>query len=146
MSLPNKRSTCPPAASSASTTDSSYSPPPPMKKSKSGLHTPSDKVPFPMEDEDPTPSAAANLSRKKATLPQPTPTKKLVIKLNKAKPTLPTNFEDTTWDNLQSAIRAIFLKKPFSFDLERLYQKTNSGKTPVSHLTECDRCGRNLYA
>ena len=54
-----------------------------MKKSKNGLHTPSDKVPFPMEDEDPTPSAAANLSRKKATLPQPTPTKKLVIKLNK---------------------------------------------------------------
>ena len=42
-----------------------------------------------------------------------------------AKPTLPTNFEDTTWDNLQSAIRAIFLKKPFSFDLERLYQVPN---------------------
>ncbi|KAG2302196.1 hypothetical protein Bca52824_030847 [Brassica carinata] len=122
MSLPTKRSTCTPAASSssASTTDSSYSSPPPMKKSKNGLHAPpSDKAPFPMEDEDPTPSAA-NLSRKKATLPQPT--KKLVIKLNKAKPTLPTNFEDTTWENLQSAIRAIFLKKPFSFDLERLYQ------------------------
>ena len=39
-----------------------------------------------------------------------------------AKPSLPTNFEDTTWENLQSAIRAIFLKQPFPFDLERLYQ------------------------
>ncbi|KAL0644330.1 hypothetical protein Bca4012_042620 [Brassica carinata] len=38
---------------------------PPMTKSKSGLHTPS----------------AANQSRKKATLPQPS--KKVVIKLNK---------------------------------------------------------------
>lgn len=82
MSLPTKRSTC--SAASAST-DSSYSSPT-MKKAKNGLHTPpsshpnaDDKVGFPME-EDPTP-AAANLSRKKATLPQPT--KKLVIKLNK---------------------------------------------------------------
>ncbi|CAN6847655.1 unnamed protein product [Brassica oleracea] len=113
MSLPTKRSTCPSSSS------------PPMKKAKNGLHTPSaDKVGFPMEEEeDPTPSAA-NLSRKKATLPQPS--KKLVIKLNKAKPSLPTNFEDTTWDNLQSAIRAIFLKHPFPFDLERLYQAVDN--------------------
>ncbi|KAJ4878119.1 Cullin-4 [Raphanus sativus] len=122
MSLPNKRSTTRPSSAAAASTDDSS---PPMKKSKNGLHAPpSDKVPssFPMEEEeDPAPSSAtANLSRKKATLPQPT--KKLVIKLNKAKPTLPTNFEDTTWENLQSAIRAIFLKKPFSFSLERLYQ------------------------
>ncbi|CAN8267329.1 unnamed protein product [Cochlearia groenlandica] len=118
MSLPNKPSTCSAAASSYSS--------PPMKKAKNGLNTPSSKpnaaakAGFPME-EDPTPSAAANLSRKKATLPQPT-TKKLVIKLNKAKPTLPTNFEETTWEKLQSAIRAIFLKKSLSFDLEWLYQ------------------------
>ncbi|XP_013599040.1 PREDICTED: cullin-4 [Brassica oleracea var. oleracea] len=122
MSLPTKRSTC--SAASSASTDSSFSSPP-MKKAKNGLHAPSsqpnasDKAVFSME-EDPAPSAAANLSRKKATLPQPT--KKLVIKLNKAKPSLPTNFEDTTWENLQSAIRAIFLKQPFPFDLERLYQ------------------------
>ncbi|WZZ02211.1 hypothetical protein YC2023_074539 [Brassica napus] len=113
MSLPTKRSTC-----SAASTDSSLSSPP-MKKSKNGLHAPSSQ-PNASMDEDPAPSAAANLSRKKATLPHPT--KKLVIKLNKAKPSLPTNFEDTTWENLQSAIRAIFLKQPFPFDLERLYQ------------------------
>ncbi|XP_022848611.1 cullin-4-like [Olea europaea var. sylvestris] len=65
----------------------------------------------------------ANLSRKKATLPQPA--KRLVIKLNKAKPTLPTNFEENTWAKLKSAIRAIFLKRPDSCDLERLYQAVN---------------------
>jgi cullin-4 len=110
MSLPTKRSTF--SAASASD-DSSYSSPP-MKKAKNDLHhspqhpnTADKVVGFHME-EDPTP-AAANLSRKKATLPQPT--KKFVIKLNKAKPTLPTNFEENTWEKLQSAIRAIFLKK-----------------------------------
>ena len=63
-----------------------------MKKAKNGLHTPSaDKVGFPMEEEeDPTPSAA-NLSRKKATLPQPS--KKLVIKLNKGFPHAISNFD-----------------------------------------------------
>ncbi|KAL0692924.1 hypothetical protein Bca4012_060104 [Brassica carinata] len=140
MSLPTKRSTRPSSAS----TDSSYSSPP-MKKSKNGLHAPpsADKAGFPMEEEeDPTPSAA-NLSRKKATLPQPS--KKLVIKLNKAKPSLPTNFEDNTWDNLQSAIRAIFLKQPFSFDLERLYQAVDDlclhkleGKLYERIQKECD--------
>ncbi|PPR96732.1 hypothetical protein GOBAR_AA23935 [Gossypium barbadense] len=64
--------------------------------------------------------AAANLSRKKATPPQPA--KKLVIKLVKAKPTLPTNFEVETWATLKSAIIAIFLKRPDSCDLEKLYQ------------------------
>ncbi|CAI9783451.1 unnamed protein product [Fraxinus pennsylvanica] len=65
----------------------------------------------------------ANLSRKKATPPQPA--KRLVIKLNKAKPTLPTDFEENTWAKLKSAIRAIFLKQPDSCDLERLYQAVN---------------------
>ncbi|CAI9782156.1 unnamed protein product [Fraxinus pennsylvanica] len=65
----------------------------------------------------------ANLSRKKATPPQPA--KKLVIKLNKAKPTLPTDFEENTWAKLKSAIRAIFLKQPDPCDLERLYQAVN---------------------
>ncbi|ESQ55574.1 hypothetical protein EUTSA_v10024458mg [Eutrema salsugineum] len=122
MSLPTKRSSCFSAASSSSSS-------PPMKKAKNGLHqTPqsqeddNDKEAFSMED-DPTP-AAANLSRKKATLPQPT--KKLVIKLNKAKPTLPTNFEENTWAKLQSAIQAIFLMKPVTFDFEGLYQAVDN--------------------
>ncbi|KAG5515817.1 hypothetical protein RHGRI_036759 [Rhododendron griersonianum] len=62
----------------------------------------------------------SNLSRKKATPPHPA--KKLVIKLLKAKPTLPTNFEDNTWASLKSAISAIFLKQPDPCDLEKLYQ------------------------
>ncbi|GAB4840631.1 hypothetical protein Ancab_021398 [Ancistrocladus abbreviatus] len=66
----------------------------------------------------------ANLSRKKATPPNPT-TKKLVIKLVKAKPSLPTNFEEDTWATLKSAINAIFLKQPDSCDLEKLYQAVN---------------------
>ncbi|KAM0054747.1 putative cullin protein, neddylation [Helianthus debilis subsp. tardiflorus] len=65
----------------------------------------------------------ANLARKKATLPQPA--KKLVIKLVKAKPTLPSNFEETTWAVLKSAISAIFLKQPDPCDLEKLYQAVN---------------------
>ncbi|KAL0352848.1 UNVERIFIED_CONTAM: Cullin-4 [Sesamum angustifolium] len=65
----------------------------------------------------------ANLSRKKATPPQPT--KKLVIKLVKAKPTLPSNFEENTWATLKSAINAIFLKQPDPCDLEKLYQAVN---------------------
>ncbi|KAK4347373.1 hypothetical protein RND71_033712 [Anisodus tanguticus] len=66
----------------------------------------------------------SNLSRKKATLPQP-PKKPLVIKLNKAKPRLPTNFEENTWATLKSAISAIFLKQPDPCDLEKLYQAVN---------------------
>ncbi|KAJ8545312.1 hypothetical protein K7X08_017895 [Anisodus acutangulus] len=66
----------------------------------------------------------SNLSRKKATLPQP-PKKPLIIKLNKAKPTLPTNFEENTWATLKSAISAIFLKQPDPCDLEKLYQAVN---------------------
>ncbi|KAJ9565787.1 hypothetical protein OSB04_001753 [Centaurea solstitialis] len=65
----------------------------------------------------------ANLARKKATPPQPA--KKLVIKLLKAKPTLPTNFEENTWAILKSAISAIFLKQPDPCDLEKLYQAVN---------------------
>ncbi|KAL0321370.1 UNVERIFIED_CONTAM: Cullin-4 [Sesamum radiatum] len=65
----------------------------------------------------------ANLSRKKATPPQPT--KKLVIKLVKAKLTLPNNFEENTWATLKSAISAIFLKQPDPCDLEKLYQAVN---------------------
>ncbi|CAN1302291.1 CUL4 [Linum perenne] len=72
---------------------------------------------------DAAPPAAANLSRKKATLPQPA--KKLVIKLNKAKPTLPSDFEENTWAKLQSAIKAIFLKQRDSCELEKLYQAVN---------------------
>ncbi|KAL6282644.1 hypothetical protein ACE6H2_013573 [Prunus campanulata] len=77
-----------------------------------------------LKSDDPSSRAvAANLSRKKAQPPQPT--KKLVIKLLKAKPTLPTNFEEETWAKLKSAICAIFLKKPDSCDSEKLYQAVN---------------------
>ncbi|KAM7255883.1 hypothetical protein ACFE04_011624 [Oxalis oulophora] len=68
-------------------------------------------------------SVAANLARKKAAAPQPA--KKLVIKLLKGKPTLPTNFEEETWKKLQSAIKSIFLKQRDNCDLEKLYQAVN---------------------
>lgn len=42
--------------------------------------------------------------------------------LSKGKPTLPLNFEETTWATLKSAINAIFLKQPDPCDLEKLYQ------------------------
>lgn len=65
---------------------------------------------------------AANLARKKATVP--VPNKKLVIKL-KGKPAMPTNLEEDRWAVLKSAISAIFLKQPGSCDLEKLYQAVN---------------------
>ncbi|KAG4960259.1 hypothetical protein JHK87_036892 [Glycine soja] len=121
MSLPTKRS---------STAGSSLSPPPPMKKAKSLLLRSSsddhdavlDPSSMPLDDDLPN-ARAANLARKKATPPQPA--KKLLIKLHKAKPTLPTNFEEDTWAKLKSAICAIFLKQPNSCDLEKLYQAVN---------------------
>ncbi|XP_059317802.1 cullin-4 [Lycium ferocissimum] len=66
----------------------------------------------------------SNLSRKKATLPHPSK-KPFVIKLNKGKPALPTNFEENTWATLKSAISSIFLKQPDPCDLEKLYQAVN---------------------
>ncbi|CAN1227293.1 CUL4 [Linum grandiflorum] len=152
MSLPTKRSATTAAASSSSTTTSAAAAAcfPPMKKAKSQPCSPLDSSsnknglqhhftspnsadvlfdPSSMSlDDNPTlvdasPPAAANLSRKKATLPQPA--KKLVIKLNKAKPTLPSDFEEKTWAKLQSAIKAIFLKQRDSCELEKLYQAVN---------------------
>lgn len=46
-------------------------------------------------------------------------------------------------DELREGSKA--LRDVLEVDLPNL-QKINAGKTPVSHLTECDRCGRNLYA
>ncbi|KAJ6895007.1 hypothetical protein NC652_028680 [Populus alba x Populus x berolinensis] len=137
---PTKRSATATTSTAGTSTSNTY---PPMKKAKcqaasacspldynkNGLHHSDDVVFDPSSmslDDDPKlvdyrpPPAAANLSRKKATLPQPA--KKLVIKLVKAKPTLPTNFEEDTWAKLQSAIKAIFLKQPAPCDLEKLYQ------------------------
>ncbi|KAI5591920.1 hypothetical protein POPTR_004G132900v4 [Populus trichocarpa] len=145
MSLPTKRSATTSASTSTASTSASNSFLP-MKKAKSqaasacspldhnknGLYHSDDVVfdPSSMSLDDDlklvdyrTPPAAANLSRKKATPPQPA--KKLVIKLVKAKPTLPTNFEEDTWAKLQSAIKAIFLKQPALCDLEKLYQAVN---------------------
>eukprot|EP00250_Pteridium_aquilinum_P020558 c24859_g8_i1 orf=824-2758(-) len=62
---------------------------------------------------------AANLSRKKATPPQP---KRLVIKPFKDKPKLPTDFEELTWAKIRDAITAIHLKQPVSCSLEELYR------------------------
>ncbi|OAE23478.1 hypothetical protein AXG93_285s1350 [Marchantia polymorpha subsp. ruderalis] len=62
----------------------------------------------------------ANLSRKKATPPQPA--RKLVIKPFKDKPKLPTNFEDVTWAKIREAVMAIHLKQPVSCSLEELYR------------------------
>ncbi|XP_010923713.1 cullin-4 [Elaeis guineensis] len=84
-----------------------------------------------------TTGVAANLSRKKATPPQPSTKKQLVIKLVKGKPTLPTNFEEDTWATLKSAITAIFLKQPDPCDSEKLYQA-------VSDLC-LHKMGGNLY-
>ncbi|KAJ6829718.1 cullin-4 [Iris pallida] len=84
-----------------------------------------------------TTGVGANLSRKKAVPLQPPPKKQLKIKLNKGAPSLPTNFEENTWALLKTAIMAIFLKKPDSCDLEKLYQT-------VTNL--CDhKMGGNLY-
>ncbi|KAF9684160.1 hypothetical protein SADUNF_Sadunf04G0088800 [Salix dunnii] len=153
MSLPTKRSASASASATATATATTGTASTsasnnflPMKKAKSqaasacspldhninGLHHSEDVVFDPSSmslDDDPklvdyrTPPATANLSRKKATLPQPA--KKLVIKLVKAKPTLPANFEEDTWAKLQSAINAIFLKQPAPCDLEKLYQAVN---------------------
>lgn len=46
-------------------------------------------------------------------------------------------------DELQEGSKA--LHDVLELDLPNL-RKINSGKTPVSHLTDCDRCGRSLYA
>ncbi|KAL3702128.1 hypothetical protein R1sor_020150 [Riccia sorocarpa] len=62
----------------------------------------------------------ANLSRKKATPPQPA--RKLVIKPFKDKPKLPTNFEEVTWAKIREAVMAIHLKQPVSCSLEELYR------------------------
>ncbi|CAI0548495.1 unnamed protein product [Linum tenue] len=155
MSLPTKRSAtaaAPPTTTFSTAAGSSSFPP--MKKAKSqavsacspldpssnknGLHhftapnSDDNDILFEpssmsLDDEpklvDAVPPTAANLSRKKAIPPQPA--KKLVIKLLKAKPTLPSNFEEDTWAMLQSAIKAIFLKQPTSCELEKLYQAVN---------------------
>ncbi|KAJ8470163.1 hypothetical protein OPV22_024506 [Ensete ventricosum] len=68
---------------------------------------------------------AANLSRKKATPPQPSAKKQLVIKFVKGKPSVPSNFEEDTWATLKSAINAIFLKRRDPCDSEKLYQAVN---------------------
>ncbi|PIA41621.1 hypothetical protein AQUCO_02200213v1 [Aquilegia coerulea] len=75
--------------------------------------------------QNPTTIVAANLSRKKATPPQPAK-KPLVIKFTKGKPKPPTNFEETTWIVLKSAINAIFLKQRTPSHFEDLYQAVDS--------------------
>ncbi|EEC76292.1 hypothetical protein OsI_13805 [Oryza sativa Indica Group] len=64
---------------------------------------------------------AANLFRKKATLPQPSAARK-PLRIKIGQPKLPTNFEEDTWAILKDAITAIFLKQKLSCDVEKLYQ------------------------
>ncbi|KAM7505971.1 hypothetical protein LguiB_004875 [Lonicera macranthoides] len=143
---PSSSSFCTTTSTTSTTTPGGHSPA--MKKAKSqaiafstdknGLQHRSQQQSSPLHFdpdmdtiEDPSPNdvsrsssaVTSNLSRKKATPPQPA--KKLVIKLLKAKPTLPTNFEENTWATLKSAISAIFLKQPDPCDLEKLYQAVN---------------------
>ncbi|KAJ1293300.1 hypothetical protein BS78_01G057100 [Paspalum vaginatum] len=82
----------------------------------------------PDQDELPAPSApapagvAANLFRKKATLPQPSTSARKPLRIKIGQPKLPKNFEEDTWAILKDAITAIFLKKKLSCDVEKLYQ------------------------
>ncbi|GAB2296895.1 hypothetical protein Dimus_030996 [Dionaea muscipula] len=148
MSQPtNKRPTNTTATSAASSSPSASPYFPPMKKpksqsspctldSKNGLrlnfgNNDDDDSSSMIVDEDlkrdanvPPGNVTENWGRKKATPPNPS-TKKFVIKLVKAKPTVPNNFEEDTWARLKSAINAIFLKQPDSCDLEKLYQAVN---------------------
>ncbi|KAL8129526.1 hypothetical protein V2J09_018681 [Rumex salicifolius] len=78
----------------------------------------------------------ANLSRKKATPPNPTK-KPFVIKFHKGKPTLPENYEEETWARLRSAITGIFLKQRETCELEKLYKAVDGLCTM--------KLGRNLY-
>ncbi|KAK3145863.1 hypothetical protein QOZ80_3BG0258480 [Eleusine coracana subsp. coracana] len=79
-------------------------------------------------DELPAPSpqasagVAANLFRKKATLPQPSTSARKPLRIKIGQPKLPTNFEEDTWAILKDAITAIFLKQKLSCDVEKLYQ------------------------
>nr|XP_011460204.1 PREDICTED: cullin-4 [Fragaria vesca subsp. vesca] len=126
MSLPTKRSSSTTTTSSSSSSSSPLTSPP-MKKAKSqsqpdsknGLfhhhHNSSDN------DDDGRRAQPDNLSRKKAQPPQPGK-KQFVIKPFKAKPAVPKNLEEETWEILKSAICAIFEKKPVSCVLEELYQ------------------------
>ncbi|KAI4365208.1 hypothetical protein MLD38_021214 [Melastoma candidum] len=147
MSLPFSKRPSPPSTSNPSpnpppsttlTLDSGLSPP--MKKPKSHSLSSSSTSPAAAADSSfkdglsPHPcspefdlnasveaaTSGRNLSRKKAV--PPNPSKKLVIKLVKAKPTVPDNFEEDTWQKLKSAINAIFLKQPVAYALENLYQ------------------------
>eukprot|EP00252_Welwitschia_mirabilis_P026343 TRINITY_DN8630_c0_g1_i1.p1 TRINITY_DN8630_c0_g1~~TRINITY_DN8630_c0_g1_i1.p1 ORF type:complete len:804 (+),score=179.82 TRINITY_DN8630_c0_g1_i1:191-2602(+) len=63
-------------------------------------------------------AAASNLSRKKATPPQPG--KKLNILL-KEKPKIPVDFEEVTWTRIKQAVNAIHLKQPINCSFEELY-------------------------
>eukprot|EP00267_Zea_mays_P019061 NP_001335610.1 uncharacterized LOC100501431 [Zea mays] len=80
------------------------------------------------QDELPAPSApasagvAANLFRKKATLPQPSTSARKPLRIRIGQPKLPKNFEEDTWTILKDAITAIFLKQKLSCDVEKLYQ------------------------
>jgi len=53
---------------------------------------------------------------------KPGTTKKLVIKNFKVKPSIPVNFEEVTWEKLESAVDAIHSSCSIRYSLEELYQ------------------------
>jgi len=53
---------------------------------------------------------------------KPSPTKKLVIKNFKAKPVLPDNYKESTWDKLHEAVQAIHNSSSICSSLEELYK------------------------
>jgi len=61
-------------------------------------------------------------------------TKKISIKPLKVKPKIPENFEQTTWEKLRTAVRAVFAKQAVGHSLEELYRAVE------------DMCLQNLAA
>lgn len=49
-----------------------------------------------------------------------------------AKPKLPENFEDATWEKLKDTVQAVHAKQPVSTSLEELYRVTNPPPPPLS--------------
>jgi len=91
-------------------------------------------------------AAAANLTGRVNRVAAPggvkSAPKKLTIKPFKAKPKVPDNFEETTWNKLHGAVRAVHAKQPVESSLEELYQAVEDmclqklGKNLYGHLEE----------
>ncbi|XP_052895296.1 cullin-4B [Anopheles moucheti] len=74
---------------------------------------------------------------KTTTTGKPGDVKKLIIKNMKSYPSIPENFEETTWNQLRKAVIAIQTSTPIEYSLECLCQA-------VSHMCE-DKMDSQLY-